>query len=193
MATKASGGPKGAVTGNQEHLAGLWWMWIVFGILWTVAALVILQENDPGVAEATVGLIVGIMFLVTAFQNLVIASLIEGGVKWLFGIFGVVFIAAGIVALANPQETFRAIADVLGFLFLIVGVFWIIEAFAMRAGNDLWWMGLIAGILMVVLAFITSGQLFWEKQQLLLLFAGIWALMAGITDFVRAWQIKQLD
>jgi hypothetical protein len=46
---------------------------------------------------------------------------------------------------------------------------------------------------MVVLAFITSGQLFWEKQQLLLLFAGIWALMAGITDFVRAWQIKQLN
>ena len=192
MATKASKS-SASVGGNQDQLAGLWWMWIVFGILWTVAALVILQENDPGVAKATVGLIIGIMFLVTAFQNLVIASLIEGGVKWLFGIFGVVFIAAGIVALANPQETFRAIADVLGFLFLIVGVFWIIEAFAMREGNELWWMGLVAGILMVVLAFITSGQLFWEKQQLLLLFAGIWALMAGITDFVRAWQIKQLD
>lgn len=193
MATKASGASRGAVAGSQNQLAGVWWMWIVFGILWTVAALVILQENDPGVAKSTVGYIVGVMFLVTALQNLVIASLIDGGVKWLFGIFGVVFIAAGIIALANPQDTFRAIADVLGFLFLIVGVFWIIEAFAMREGNDLWWMGLVAGILMVVLAFITSGQLFWEKQQLLLLFAGIWALMAGITDFVRAWQIKQLN
>ena len=189
MAAKAS---SAVSAGNQKHLAGIWWMWIVFGILWTAAALVILQENNPAVAKATVGLIIGIMFLVTALQNLVIASLIEGGVKWLFGIFGVLFIAAGIVALANPQETFRAIADVLGFLFLIVGVFWIIEAFAMREGNDLWWMGLVAGILMVILAFITSGQLFWEKQQLLLIFAGIWALMAGITDFVRAWQIKQL-
>ncbi len=49
------------------------------------------------------------------------------------------------------EETFAGIADVLGFLFLIVGVFGIIQAFAERDLNELWWFGLISGIAMVVI------------------------------------------
>ena len=81
---------------------------------------------------------------------------------------------------------------ILGFLFLIVGVFWIIQAFAERDGNAVWWLGLTAGVLMVILAFWTSGQFFIEKQYTLLVFAGIWALMSGVTDIVRAFQIRKL-
>jgi uncharacterized membrane protein HdeD (DUF308 family) len=56
-----------------------------------------------------------------------------------------------------------------------------------REINDLWWLGLISGILMTMLAFWTSGQFFIEKAYVLLVFAGIWALMASITDIVRAF------
>ncbi len=45
---------------------------------------------------------------------------------------------------------------------------------------------------MVVIAFWTAGQFFIEKQYVLLVFAGIGALMTGIMDFVRAFQIKKL-
>jgi uncharacterized membrane protein HdeD (DUF308 family) len=62
-----------------------------------------------------------------------------------------------------------------------------------REVNELWWLGLIAGILMVVLAFWTAGQFFIEKTYVLLVFAGIWALMQGVTDIVRAFQIRKLD
>ena len=58
--------------------------------------------------------------------------------------------------------------------------------------NPLWWVGLIAGILMLILAFWTSGQFFITKAYMLLVFAGIWALMQGITDIVRAFQIRRL-
>ena len=37
---------------------------------------------------------------------------------------------------------------------------------------------------MVILAFWTGGQFFIEKQYVLLVFAGIWALMQGVTDVV---------
>ena len=57
--------------------------------------------------------------------------------------------------------------------------------------NELWWLGLVAGILMVILAFWTAGQFFVEKAYVLLVFAGIWALMQGVIDIVRAFQIKQ--
>ena len=43
---------------------------------------------------------------------------------------------------------------------------------------------------MVILAFWTSGQFFIEKAYTLLVFAGIWALMQGITDIVRAFQVR---
>ena len=45
---------------------------------------------------------------------------------------------------------------------------------------------------MVILAFYTGGQFFIEKAYVLLVFAGIWALMEGVTDIVRAFQIRKM-
>ena len=41
---------------------------------------------------------------------------------------------------------------------------------------------------MTALAFWTSGQFFIHKAYVLLVFAGIWALMQGITNIVRAFE-----
>jgi uncharacterized membrane protein HdeD (DUF308 family) len=43
---------------------------------------------------------------------------------------------------------------------------------------------------MIILAFWTSGQFFIEKAYMLLVFAGIWALMHGISDIVRAFTVR---
>jgi hypothetical protein len=45
---------------------------------------------------------------------------------------------------------------------------------------------------MVVLAFWASGQFFVERAYTLLIFVGIWALTKGVTDIVRAFQIRSL-
>ena len=76
--------------------------------------------------------------------------------------------------------------------FLVVGSWWVIQAFLERDGNPLWWLGLTAGILMVILAFWTSGQFFLHRAYTLLVFAGIWALMQGINDIVRAFRLRSL-
>jgi uncharacterized membrane protein HdeD (DUF308 family) len=104
----------------------------------------------------------------------------------------VLLLVAGVISLVNPEDTFAGFADILGFLFLIVATMWIIGAFMARESDDLWWLTLIAGILMVILAFWTSGQFFVHKAYLLLVFAGIWALMQGVTDIVRAFQVRRL-
>jgi uncharacterized membrane protein HdeD (DUF308 family) len=41
-----------------------------------------------------------------------------------------------------------------------------------------------------VLAFWTSGQFFIQKAYTLLVFAGIWALLQGITDITRAFAVR---
>ena len=50
----------------------------------------------------------------------------------------------------------------------------------------------LALIIMTGLAFWVSGQFFLTRAYTLLVFAGIWALMKGITDIVRAFQIRRL-
>lgn len=167
----------------------LWWTELVLGILWIIISLIILQYDDASMTA--VGVVIGILFLAAGLQNFLLAYIAEGW-KWLWIIFGVIFLIAGIVALSAPKNTFDAIANIVGFLFLLVGVFWLVEAFATKDVNPLWWLGLIAGILMIVIAFWAAGQFFITKQYTLLVFAGIWALIHGITDIVKAFDLKKL-
>jgi uncharacterized membrane protein HdeD (DUF308 family) len=102
----------------------------------------------------------------------------------------VLFVVSGVICFVDPKGTFSALADILGFLFLLVGIWWMVRAFLEQAINPLWWLGLISGVLMTVMAFWTSGQLLFQKAYVLLVFAGIWALMQGITSIVRAFQVR---
>jgi uncharacterized membrane protein HdeD (DUF308 family) len=167
----------------------LWWIGLVAGIAWLVVALVILQFDQASIT--TVGVIVGLMFTFTGLQQLLLAGLAES-MRWLWALFGVLFLIAGVICLISPENTFAAMADILGFLFLLVGIFWIFQAFAEREANELWWFGLIAGVAMIIVAFWTGGQFFIEKQYVLLVFAGIWALFEGVGDLIKAFQIRRL-
>jgi uncharacterized membrane protein HdeD (DUF308 family) len=172
---------------SARSATGYWWVLLAAGIAWVAVALIILQFDQASVT--TVGVLVGMMFLALGIENLALASL-DVPARWAWALFGVLFLVSAIVCFANPSDTFAGLADALGFLFLIVGVWWMVRAFLERAINPLWWLGLISGILMTALAFWTSGQFFIEKAYVLLVFAGIWALMQGITSIVRAFQVR---
>jgi uncharacterized membrane protein HdeD (DUF308 family) len=172
------------------QLSRLWWLWLVAGIAWIVIALVILQFDEASVN--TVGVLIGIMFLLSGFQQLAFGSFTRGWLQLVMWFFGLLLLVAGVIALISPENTFAAIADILGFLFLIVGTFWIIQAFGERDVNELWWFGLISGVAMIVLAFWTGGQFFIERAYVLLVFAGIWAMFAGVNDIFRAFQLREL-
>ena len=174
---------------SARELTGYWWVLLVAGIAWTALALIILQFDHASVT--TVGILVGLMFLGVGVENIALARL-DVPMRWVWALFGAVFLVSAVVCFANPTSTFAGLADMLGFLFLIVGVWWMVRAFVERSISPLWWMGLISGILMTILAFWTSGQFFIHKAYLLLVFAGIWALLQGATNIVRAFEIRAL-
>ncbi len=193
-------GPLEASRETTREITGYWWLSLIAGIAWIVISAVLLQFDQASVT--TVGVLVGIMFAFLGVQNLGLASLprdalekagVSGAWRWVAGLFGVLFLVSAIICFINPEDTFAGLADILGFLFLTIGLWWILRAFLERPLNPLWWLGLVSGILMTVLAFWTAGQFFIEKAYLLLVFAGIWALMEGITAIVRAFEIREVN
>ena len=178
-----------AVREGARELTGHWWVLLLAGIAWVAVALVVLQFDQASVT--TVGVLVGLMFLGLGIENIALARL-DVPMRWAWALFGGVFLVSAVVCFADPTDTFAGLADMLGFLLLIVGVWWMARAFLERAIHPLWWTGLISGILLTGLAFWTSGQFFIHKAYLLLVIAGIWALTQGITSIVRALQIRTL-
>jgi uncharacterized membrane protein HdeD (DUF308 family) len=173
----------------SQKAGRFWWMWLVLGVLWILIAGVILQFNIT--SAATVGVLVGVMILFAGIEYVAVSTQVEGW-KWLWMGFGVLLIIGGFIAIVYPTRTFFSVANILGFIFLMIGVFWMIEAFASREMSDLWWLSLVAGIIMVVMGFWLSGQFIFAKAETLLIFAGIWALMRGTLSIVTAFQVKKL-
>jgi len=172
-----------------KAIAKFWWLWLAIGIAWIIAALAILQFDQASIN--TISIILGVMFFAAGMQQFVISAIADH-MKWLFILFGVFFVIAGIVCFAEPEDTFAGLADMLGFLFLIVGVFWTIQAFVEKDVNPVWWLSLLSGILMILMAFWTSGQLFIEKVYTLLVFAGVWGMMHGLSDIFRAFRVRSI-
>lgn len=177
-------------TPGLAEAAKAWWLFLITGIAWFIISLVVLRFNDRSIT--TVGVILGIVFIVGALNEFLMLGADSGGWKVLHGILGVLFVLAGIWAFAEPKEAFWALASVLGFLLLMMGTFEIIAAVATKDVNPLWWLGLVAGILFLVLAFWTSQQLVVAKGQLLLFYVGLMALFRGISQIVFAFGLRSV-
>lgn len=163
------------------------WLWLVAGALWILVSVIILQF-DPASA-ATVGVIAGAMFVGAGVEYFFLGS-VTRGVGWLWYLFGGLLVTGGVIALFYPTRTFFAVANILGFMFVIIGIMWIVEAFLARDYADLWWLNLVSGILMLGLGFWLSGQFLLTQAAALLVFAGIWAMMRGILDITLFFTLK---
>jgi uncharacterized membrane protein HdeD (DUF308 family) len=165
------------------------WLWLVSGVLWILVSVSILQFDQA--SAATVGVIGGVMLIYAGAEYFVLASL-SARMRWLWYLFGGFLVVGGAVALFYPTRTFLAIANILGFMFVFMGVMWIVEAFLAREYNDLWWLNLVAGIVTVVLGFWLSGQFLITQAAALLVFAGIWAMMRGILDITAFFTMRSV-
>lgn len=165
-----------------------WWLFLVTGILWFIIALVVLRFDESSIT--TIGVIMGVVFVIGALSEFLMIPADTTGWKIFHGILGVLFALAAIWAFVQPEEAFWALASVLGFLLLMLGLFEVIIAVATKDVNPLWWLGLIAGILFLILAFWASQQLVTAKAELLIFYVGIMAMFRGISQIVFAFGVR---
>jgi uncharacterized membrane protein HdeD (DUF308 family) len=73
---------------------------------------------------------------------------------------------------------------------VVYGALDIINSVAAREISGTWWLGLVVGILLILLGFWASQQMFPARAALLLLWVGFFALFRGISEIVIAFELR---
>jgi uncharacterized membrane protein HdeD (DUF308 family) len=170
-----------------KQVTDTWWMFLLAGLGWIVVSLVVLRLNLASVA--TVGVLLGILFLVSAADELVVAAA-RPTWAWLRILLSVFFVVGAIWCFVHPYDAFWSLAAVLGFLLIFKGFLDIFESIALQSLGGAWWLGLLTGILELGLGFWASQQYYPTRGALLLLWIGFFALFRGISDMVVGFQLK---
>ena len=181
-----------AIAGEQvytESAAPLWWLFLITGTLWLVLSLVMFRFDIT--SAATIGVLAGIVFLAAGVIEFCMVAVVQSGWwKALNALLGLLLVVGGIMSFVHPSNAFVAIASVIGFMFLFVGILDLIVAFSDRVG--LWWVRMITGFICIGLAFWASGD-FARKSILLVAWLGLFALLRGVNSFIVAFTLHNFD
>jgi uncharacterized membrane protein HdeD (DUF308 family) len=164
-----------------------WWLFLITGIAWLLVGVLVLRFDVTSVA--TVGVLLGAMFLGAALNEFLASTTVAGGWKFVHIALGVLFLLGAFWGFVRPIDTAFALASVLGFLLVLMGATHVIGAVLSRELNPLWWLGLTVGLLEILLAMWVSQQYYGSRITLILIWVGFMAIFRGIAEIVMAFEL----
>jgi uncharacterized membrane protein HdeD (DUF308 family) len=178
-----------------ERGAARWWRAVLAaGLIWFLIGWLVLRASYTSLA--TVGVLVGGVLLVTAVTEGAMAAVVTGGWKVAHVALAVFFLLGAIWAFARPINTFFALASVLGLLLFVQGFLYVVQGVALRDASPYWWIELVSGGLIVLLAlWISTSDRVWTlaaRSAFILLWVGFMAVFRGIRDIVLAFELRRL-
>ncbi len=175
-----------------REAARYWWIFLVTGIAWLIIAWLVLRLNTTSIT--TVGVLIGVVFLAAAINEAALASMASGGWKVWRVILSIIFFLGALWGFFEPVDTFFALASVLGLILIFYGAFEIVQGISSREVNPYWWVNLIIGILLVLLAFWVSGSdrvyALVQRSYLILFWVGFFSLFRGFSQIALAFSIR---
>jgi uncharacterized membrane protein HdeD (DUF308 family) len=106
----------------------------------------------------------------------------------------VIFFLGSLWGFFEPIDTFFALASALGLILILYGTFEVVLAISAHGVDPYWWLNLIVGILMILLAFWVSGSdrayALAQRAYLILLWVGFFALFRGFSQIFMAFNIR---
>lgn len=189
MTTAPMLSPTGMRGSLRQTGTNLWWILLVTGSLWILFSLLVFQFDATSVTA--ISILLGVVFECAALVEVAAALNEQGGMRTVRWLLAVAFFVLGIVAFVNPGGTFKALSTVFAFYLLFRGLFEFVRSLGARH-QELWWLGLIAGLVQIGLAFWAAGD-FEKKATLVLIWLGVTALVQGLMQIVLAFQLKPQD
>jgi hypothetical protein len=175
-----------------RQAARYWWLYLVSGIAWLVIAWLVLRLNMTSIT--TVGVLIGAVFIMAGVSEAGLAAMVPGGWKVWHYILSVIFLLGGFWGFVRPVNTFFALASVLGLILIVYGTFDVIRSISTRAVNPYWWLSLISGILLILIAFWVSGSdrvyALAQRTYLILFWVGLFAVFRGFSQIALAFGIR---
>jgi uncharacterized membrane protein HdeD (DUF308 family) len=136
--------------------ARYWLVFLASGVLWLLIAWLVLRLNSTSIT--TVGVLLGVVFLIAGINEVGMATLAPRGWKVWHYLMAGIFLLGRLWGFIRPVSTFFALASVLGLILVFYGSFEVIQGLASQAVNPYWWLQLITGLLVILLAFWVSGS-----------------------------------
>jgi uncharacterized membrane protein HdeD (DUF308 family) len=178
----------------RQQAARWWWVPLVGALAWVVVGWLVLRANYTSLA--TVGVLVGLVFLVAAVNEGAMAAAVGGGWAVLHVVLAVVFALGAVWAFVRPINTFFALASMLGLLLFLQGIFTLARGMALRDETPHWWLDLVSGGLLVLLAIwvSTSDRTFdlAGRAYFILLWVAFMAVFRAISDVMLAFSLRSL-
>ena len=169
----------------------LWWIFLVLGTAWLLLAILVFRFDWTSVKA--ISIVFGVVVLAAGIDEILIAF--SGGQSgWMIAlrlVLAAAFVVIGIIAFIHPGNTFKALAAVMSFYFILKGAFTLIVALATRKEAELWWVALLVGLAELLIGFWAAGD-FGHRQILLIVWVGVLALLRGIESIVFAFRVRDL-
>jgi uncharacterized membrane protein HdeD (DUF308 family) len=172
----------------SEVLARRWWAVGLRGILAIIFGLICLLT--PGIAVGAFVIVFAAYMLVDGVFAIVSGiRAARGGESWVLLILeGVVYLAAGVIAILWPAITLVALVWIVAIWAIVSGALMLTAAFGLNLDYGRWWLALggiastIFGILLIIEPFIGA--------VVLILWIGAYALVFGALLLVLAFQLN---
>ena len=167
-----------------------WWLLLLTGIGWILVGIILLRFNYTSVHA--ISLLFGIVAIAAGVLEIGVIFIVRGWWKLLNAVLALAFIAAGVVALIHPGNTFQALAAVFSFFLIFAGTFDIIISISTRHEIEVWWLQLIGGIIELFLGFWAAGY-YGRSAVLLIAWVAAFTLIRGVRDLVLAFRVRDLQ
>ena len=171
-----------AVSAQVEKM---WWWYLIGGILSMIFGFFVISYRHPTVF-AVVYLASGFFIAVGIFE--IIGSIRVAAQRWLHLVFGLFWIGAGIVGFVWPKITIFITAVIIGWAFLVLGIFDIIESLRHRH-VPYWWAYLIRGVIATAVGFLCIRHPGAPLTALVVLL-GILAIVFGAVEIIGAFSAR---
>jgi len=170
-----------------ESAAGMWWMFLLTGILWLLVSIILFRFDYTSVSA--ISILFGFVAIFDGLNEFIAMTMAPRWWKVMHILLGLLFIGVGIVAFIHPGNTFAALAAVFSFFLIFKGGFDVIVSIATRGEIEVWWLQLVVGLVELALGFWAAAY-FGRSAILLVAWVAAIALLRAITEIIFAFKLR---